>query len=169
MIIRNTSLQKRLIQEFNLLVLLKACRMIQKFRWSDDPYEELTRIKSGLNVEYVCVLLASNNQRLQSADEMKKKTSGKKFSKIWVYLARLSPFWEIMENAVPFATGSWRKFKPDFFGCIESALGLRAPPVTHKTPAAIFHNHPKHRNTEHFQCTALNTLFFLYLSKNIII
>ena len=90
--------------------------MIQKFRWSDDPYEELTRIKSGLNVEYVCVLLASNNQRLQSADEMKKKTSGKKFSKIWVYLARLSPFWEIMENAVPFATGSWRKFKPDFFG-----------------------------------------------------
>lgn len=30
----------------------KACRMIQKLRWSDDPYEELSKIKSGLNVEY---------------------------------------------------------------------------------------------------------------------
>ena len=38
--------------------------MIQKLRWSDDPYEELTRIKSGLNVEYVCVLLASNNHQV---------------------------------------------------------------------------------------------------------
>ena len=44
--------------------------MIQKLRWSDDPYEELTKIKSGLNVEYVCALLDSNNQRLQSADEI---------------------------------------------------------------------------------------------------
>ena len=44
--------------------------MIQKLRWSDDPYEELTKIKSGLNVEYVCALLASNNQRLQSANEI---------------------------------------------------------------------------------------------------
>ena len=44
--------------------------MIQKLRWSDDPYEELTKIKSGLNVEYVSALLASNNQRLQSADEI---------------------------------------------------------------------------------------------------
>lgn len=30
----------------------KACRMIKKLQWSGDPYEELTRIKSGLNVEY---------------------------------------------------------------------------------------------------------------------
>ncbi|KAL9980903.1 hypothetical protein ACROYT_G009544 [Oculina patagonica] len=30
----------------------KACRMIQKLQWSGDPYEELTRIKSGLRVEY---------------------------------------------------------------------------------------------------------------------
>lgn len=30
----------------------KACKMIQKLRWSNDPYEELTRIKSGLKVEY---------------------------------------------------------------------------------------------------------------------
>ena len=39
-----------------------------------------------------------------------KTTSGKK---IWVYLARLSPFLEIFENAVPFATESCRKFKPE--------------------------------------------------------
>ena len=37
----------------------------------------------------------------------------KKFSKIWVYLARLSSFLEILENAVPFATRSCRNFKPD--------------------------------------------------------
>ena len=34
------------------------------------------------------------------------------WEKIWVYLARLSSFSEILENAVPFATGSCRKFKP---------------------------------------------------------
>ena len=39
-----------------------------------------------------------------------KKTSGK----IWVYLVRLSYFFlEILENAVPFATGSCQKFKPE--------------------------------------------------------
>ena len=29
--------------------------MIKKLQWSGDPYEELTRIKSGLRVEYVCI------------------------------------------------------------------------------------------------------------------
>ena len=29
--------------------------------------------------------------------------------------ARLSSFWEILENAVPFTTGSCRKRKPDFW------------------------------------------------------
>ena len=39
-----------------------------------------------------------------------KKTSGK----IWVYLVKLSFFFlEILENAVPFATGSCQKFKPE--------------------------------------------------------
>ena len=41
------------------------------------------------------------------------KKSGKIFSKIWVYLARLSSFLGILENAVPFATGSCLRFKPD--------------------------------------------------------
>ena len=47
----------------------------------------------------------------------------RKLSKIWVYLERLSSFLEMAENrhyrcsqpknAVPFATGSCRKFKPE--------------------------------------------------------
>ena len=37
-------------------------------------------------------------------------------SKIWVYLARLSSVLEILEDAVPFATGSCRKFKEDVLG-----------------------------------------------------
>ena len=41
------------------------------------------------------------------------KKSGKFFSKIWVYLARLSSSLGILENAVPFATGSCLRFKPD--------------------------------------------------------
>jgi len=43
-----------------------------------------------------------------------KEIPGRKFSKIWVYLARLSSFPEIPENAVPFATGNFWKFKPEF-------------------------------------------------------
>ena len=43
-----------------------------------------------------------------------KKTYGTKFSKIWVYLARLSSLLEFLENAVPFATGSSRIFKAAF-------------------------------------------------------
>ena len=37
--------------------------------------------------------------------------------KIWAYFARLSIFWEILQNAaVTFATGSCRKFKADVLG-----------------------------------------------------
>ena len=43
------------------------------------------------------------------------KTSGKKISKTRIYLASLSSSLDILENAVPFATGSsWKlKLKPD--------------------------------------------------------
>ena len=44
---------------------------------------------------------------------MERKLRGKKFSKIWVYLVRLPPCLEILENAVSFATGSCQKFKPE--------------------------------------------------------
>ena len=44
---------------------------------------------------------------------MERKLPGKNFSKIWVYLARLTSLTEILENVVPFATGSYRKFKAD--------------------------------------------------------
>ena len=54
-----------------------------------------------------------------------KKTPGKKFSKIWENLARLSSFMEILENAFPFTTGSCRKFKADVLGWMESARRLR--------------------------------------------
>ena len=40
-----------------------------------------------------------------------KKTSRKTFPTIWVNLARLPSFLEILENVVTFATGSCRKFK----------------------------------------------------------
>ena len=37
---------------------------------------------------------------------MERKFPGKKVSKIWVYLMRLSSFLEILEEAVPFAAES---------------------------------------------------------------
>ena len=40
-----------------------------------------------------------------------KKTSRKTFPTIWVNLAGLPSFLEILENVVTFATGSCRKFK----------------------------------------------------------
>ena len=38
-----------------------------------------------------------------------------KFSKIWVYLARLSSFLEILERADPFVSGNFRKRKLEFW------------------------------------------------------
>ena len=54
-----------------------------------------------------------NSRKFQEQSGMKRKLPGKNFSKIWVYLARLTSLTEILENAVPFATGSCRKFKAD--------------------------------------------------------
>ena len=42
-----------------------------------------------------------------------KQSPGKNFQKIWVYLARLSSFVEILENALPLTSGSCWKFKAD--------------------------------------------------------
>jgi len=52
--------------------------------------------------------------------EPKRKSNGteipdRKFQKISVYLTRLSSFLEFPENAVPFVTWNFRKFKPEFF------------------------------------------------------
>ena len=65
------------------------------------------------------------NQEIPGAKLNGRTTSRKKSSKIWVYLARLSSFSEILESAVPFATGSCRKFKPDVW------LNGKRPIFTH--------------------------------------
>ena len=41
--------------------------------------------------------------------------AGKKFPKILEYLARLSSFPEIPENAVPFTAGNFQKLNLEFF------------------------------------------------------
>ena len=56
------------------------------------------------------------------------KLPGKNISKIWVHLARLSSFLIMLENAVPFATGSCRKFngkRPCFHGIVRSVIGWK--------------------------------------------
>ena len=56
--------------------------------------------------------IQSNILEIQGTKMNGKKTSGK-FPKIWVYLERFSFFLEILPSAVPFATESCRKFKPN--------------------------------------------------------
>ena len=55
--------------------------------------------------------IRTENSRNSKSEANGKKPSGKKITKIWVYLARLSSVQEIFENAVPFAAGSCRKFR----------------------------------------------------------
>ena len=52
-------------------------------------------------------------QEIPGAKLNGKKSSVKNFSRIWVYLPRLSSFLEVLKNTVPFATGSCRKFTVD--------------------------------------------------------
>ena len=58
---------------------------------------------------------STENSGILGAKLNGKETSGKTFSKIWVYLARFCSFLEILENAVPFATGSCQKFQTGRF------------------------------------------------------
>ena len=44
---------------------------------------------------------------------MARKFREQNFSKIWLYLAKLTPCLEILENAVPFATENCGTFKDD--------------------------------------------------------
>ena len=44
---------------------------------------------------------------------MARKFREQNFPKIWLYLAKLTPCLEILENAVPFATGNCGTFKDD--------------------------------------------------------
>ena len=59
------------------------------------------------------ILSIENSRNFGSKVEWKENFGEKYFSKIWVYLVRLPPFLEIPENAVPLATGSCQKFKPE--------------------------------------------------------
>ena len=49
------------------------------------------------------------NQTFWKFQEQKKENLGKKLSKIWIYHARMSPFLEFFEDAVPLTTGNCRK------------------------------------------------------------
>ena len=66
----------------------------------------------------------------------------KKKSKIWAYFARLSIFFfEILQNAaVPFATGSCRKFKADVLGewKLKHPRSLASELLTGEKKAIIF-------------------------------
>ena len=56
---------------------------------------------------------STENSRNPGSKVEWKANSREKFLKIWVYLARLSSFVEILENALPLTSGSCRKFKAD--------------------------------------------------------
>ena len=74
-----------------------------------------------------------NFETAANGTEMSRK-SFQKFSKIWVYLARLSSFSEILENTVPFATGSCRKLKADVL------VEWKAPDVSEMSAVIAVHS-----------------------------
>ena len=60
---------------------------------------------------------------IRGAKLNKKESSGKKISKIWVYPPRLSSLFEILENAVPFATiYTGRETWSPYSGCKKNHL-----------------------------------------------
>ena len=81
------------------------------------------------------------NQKLKKFGERSywKENFRVNFSKIWVYLARLSSFLKILKNAVPFATGSCRKFKPDILLSRERpiCMGFCFDPATFKSVSVV--------------------------------
>ena len=87
--------------------ILKQPQMVQKF--PEKSFQKLRKLLRSEMRSFQSKILEILGAKLNG-----KKTSGKKnFSKIWVYLVRLPPFLEIPENAVPLATGSCQKFKPE--------------------------------------------------------
>ena len=175
MMICSTSLQKRLIQEFNLLVLLTS-RRVEWFRsFAGQMIRTRSCQKSNLGSMwnmYVQFLLVTTKG-------YSGKWSGifrKSFHKFWKPVnfrhtnrstensrnSAAKVEWKenfrekVFENLgipreVVLFLGNFRKccsihcwklpnIQTGLFGWIECALELRVPPVTHKTPATIFHN-----------------------------
>jgi len=59
---------------------------------------------------------------------MERKLPGNFFSKILEYFARLLFCLKILENAVPFATGSCRKFRPDVWVEWKAPIDISSEP-----------------------------------------
>ena len=85
---------------------LETAAMVQKF---PEKFSEILETVDFRNANHS----TENSGNSGSKVEWKGNFREKAFSKIWVYLARFSSGLEILENAVPFATGSYQKFKPD--------------------------------------------------------
>ena len=74
--------------------------MVQKF--PEKSFQKFTKLLNFRNVNHS----TENSRNSERVKLNRKKTSGKTFSKIWVYFTRLSCVLEILENAVLFVTGN---------------------------------------------------------------
>ena len=89
--------------------------------YSTKTFENLETASNG--TENIQTLLNFRNVNHSTENSRNPGSKVKWKEKIGVYLARLSSFLENLENTLPFATESRRKFKPDVLVELQSAKG----------------------------------------------
>ena len=108
-------------------ISLAAAFCTKTFNHSTKTFENLETVANGTEISRKSFqkfwkllnfrnmnLSTENSRNFGSKVELKENLRGKIFDWIWVTSrARLSSFLGILEKAVPFATGSCRKLKPD--------------------------------------------------------
>ena len=86
---------------------------------STKTFENLGTASNGTEIIQKLLNFRNVNHSIENSRNPGSKVQWKE--KIGVYLARLSSFLENLENTVPFATESRRKFKPDVLVELQSA------------------------------------------------
>ena len=88
---------------------------------STKTFENLETASNGTEIIQKLLNFRNVNHSIENSRNPGSKVQWKE--KIGVYLARLFSFLENLENTVPFATESRRKFKPDVLVEFQSAQG----------------------------------------------
>ena len=88
---------------------------------STKTFENLETASNGTEIIQKLLNFRNVNHSIENSRNPGSKVKWKE--KIGVYLARLSSFLENLENTLPFATESRRKFKPDVLVELQSAKG----------------------------------------------
>ena len=111
-----TNLSWRLLGLLRLIKILQKIKYRGAFHSSKSAYGKVSRNPGSCWISEMWTIQLKILKKIPERSWMERTIPLKKKSKTWVYLACLSSFLEILETVVPFATGSYRKLKPDVLG-----------------------------------------------------